>query len=155
MAKDSPQARLKEYFDTASYVDGDSFKYESRVCRIMVQEKLYLITSLREPRHYAQGIFDILQVHRWVYDHARIIHRDISMTNLMWRKRNGVICGVLNDFDLSSRRDRESASALRRTGTGPYLACDLLKEDPPVHIYRHDIESIFNVLVLLCCSNKV
>ncbi|KAK0484212.1 hypothetical protein EDD18DRAFT_1429807 [Armillaria luteobubalina] len=155
MAKDSPQARLKEYFDTASYVDGDSFKYESRVCHIMVREKLYLITSLCEPRHYAQGIFDILQVHRWVYDHARIIHRDISMTNLMWRKRNGVICGVLNDFDLSSRHDRESASALRRTGMGPYLACDLLKEDLPVHIYRHDIESIFNVLVLLCCSNKV
>ncbi|KAK0495122.1 hypothetical protein EDD18DRAFT_1170756 [Armillaria luteobubalina] len=155
MAKDSPQTRLKEYFDTASYADGDSFKYESRVCRIMVQEKLYPITSLREPRHYAQGIFDILQVHRWVHDHARIIHRDISMTNLMWRKRNGVICGVLNDFDLSSRRDRESASALRRTGTGPYLAYDLLKEDPPVHIYRHDIESIFNFLVLLCCRYEI
>ncbi|KAK0213999.1 hypothetical protein IW262DRAFT_289479 [Armillaria fumosa] len=155
MAEDSPQARLKEYFDAASYADGDSFEYETRVCRIMVQEKLYPITSLREPGHYAQGIFDILQVHRWVYDHARIIHRDISMTNLMWRKRNGIICGVLNDFDLSSHRDRKSASALRRTGTGPYYACDLLKEDPPVHIYRHDLESIFNVLVLLCCRYEI
>ncbi|KAK0218288.1 hypothetical protein EDD85DRAFT_867011 [Armillaria nabsnona] len=155
MAGDSPQARLKEYFDSARYADGDSFEYEKRVCRIMVQEKLYPITSLREPRHYAQGIFDILQVHRWVYDHARIIHRDISMTNLMWRRRNDVICGVLNDFDLSSYRDRKSASALRRTGTGPYYACDLLKKDPPVHIYRHDLESIFNVLVLLCCRYEI
>ncbi|KAK0476419.1 hypothetical protein IW261DRAFT_1367795 [Armillaria novae-zelandiae] len=155
MAEDSPQARLKEYFDTASYAGGDSFKYESRVCRIMVQEKLYPITSLREPRHYAQGIFDILQVHRWVYDHAKIIHRDISMTNLMWRKRNGIICGVLNDFDLSSYRDRKSASALRRTGTGPYYAYDLLEKDPPVHIYRHDVESIFNVLVLMCCRYEI
>ncbi|KAK0209753.1 hypothetical protein IW262DRAFT_1498223 [Armillaria fumosa] len=134
MAEDSPQARLKEYLDAASYADGNSFQYESRVCRIMVQEKLYPITSLREPRHYAQGIFDILQVHRWVYDHARIIHRDISMTNLMWRKRNGVICGVLNDFDLSSYRDRKN---------------------PPIHIYRHDLESMFNVLVLLCCRYEI
>ncbi|KAG7444798.1 uncharacterized protein BT62DRAFT_933850 [Guyanagaster necrorhizus] len=155
MAEDSPQARLKEYFDAVSYADGGSFNYEERVCRVMVQERLYSITSLREPRQYAQGIFDILQVHKWVYDHAKIIHRDISMTNLMWRKRNGVICGVLNDFDLSSYRDRESASALRRTGTGPYYACDLLKEDPPVHIYRHDVESIFNVLVLLCCRYEI
>ncbi|KAK0204451.1 hypothetical protein DFS33DRAFT_1259375 [Desarmillaria ectypa] len=155
MAEDSPQARLKKYFDSASYADGDSFEYEERVCRIMVLERLYSITSLREPCQYAQGIFDILQVHRWVYDHTRIIHRDISMTNLMWRKRNGVICGVLNDFDLSSYCDRKSASALRRTGTGPYYACDLLKKDPPVHIYRHDLESIFNVLVLLCCRYEI
>ncbi|KAK0470191.1 uncharacterized protein EV420DRAFT_1634605 [Desarmillaria tabescens] len=133
MAEDSPQARLKAYFDTASYADGDSFEYEERVCRIMVQEKLYSITSLREPRQYTQGIFDILQIHRWVYDHARIIHRDISMMNLMWRRRNGVIYGVLNDFDLSSYCDYKSASALRRT-TRPYYACDLLKTDPPVHI---------------------
>ncbi|KAG7444812.1 uncharacterized protein BT62DRAFT_228547 [Guyanagaster necrorhizus] len=155
MAEDSPQARLKEYFDAVSYADGGSFNYEERVCRIMVEERLYSITSLREPRQYAQGIFDILQVHKWVYDHAKIMHQDISMTNLMWRKRNGVICGILSDFDLSSYRDRESASALRRTGTGPYYACDLLKEDPPVHSYRHDVESIFNGLVLLCCRYEI
>ncbi|KAK0476484.1 hypothetical protein IW261DRAFT_1339661, partial [Armillaria novae-zelandiae] len=121
MAEDSPQARLKEYFDAASYADGDSFEYERRVCRIMVQERLYPITSLREPRHYAQGISDILQ-DLWICDHAGIIHREISMANLMWRKRNDIICGVLNDFDLSSYRDRKSASVLRRTGTGPYYA---------------------------------
>ncbi|SJK99666.1 uncharacterized protein ARMOST_02975 [Armillaria ostoyae] len=46
MAKHPPQARLKEYFDPVSYADGDSFEYE---CRIMMQEKLYPITSLREP----------------------------------------------------------------------------------------------------------
>ncbi|KAK0193420.1 hypothetical protein F5146DRAFT_1134093 [Armillaria mellea] len=137
MADDSPQGEAQG----------------KRVCRIMVQEKLYPITSLREPRHYAQGI--VRRIARWVYDHPKIIHRDISMTNLMWRKRNGVICGVLNDFDLSSYCDRKSASALRRTGTGPYYACDLLKEDPPVHIYRHDLESIFNVLVLLCCRYEI
>ncbi|KAK0476468.1 hypothetical protein IW261DRAFT_1491370 [Armillaria novae-zelandiae] len=73
----------------------------------------------------------------------------------MWRKRKGVICGVLNDFDLSSYRDHKSASALHRTGTGPYYACDLLKEDPPVHIYRHDLESLFNVLVFLCCRYEI
>ncbi|KAK0193444.1 hypothetical protein F5146DRAFT_1118981 [Armillaria mellea] len=98
----SPVPRLR---DGRRFPTGEARGYEKRVCRIMVQEKLCPITSLREPRHYAQGIFEVLQ--RWVYDHARIIHRDISMTNLMWRKRNGVICGVLNDFDLSSYRDRK------------------------------------------------
>ncbi|KAK0216733.1 hypothetical protein EDD85DRAFT_995182 [Armillaria nabsnona] len=61
MAEDSPQARLKEYFDTASYADGDSFEYERQVCRIMVQEKLIrsrafvnLATMLKEYLTYCK-----------------------------------------------------------------------------------------------------
>lgn len=63
-----------------------------------------------------------------------------------------LLCGVLNDFDLSSFRDA-------RAGTLPYMAYDLLvdgdKGQPPKHLYRHDVESIFYVILLLCCRYEL
>ncbi len=78
----------------------------------------------------------------------------------MWRRTiDGHIRGVLNDFDLSSLRDTPGASSAQRTGTLPYMALELLINDengnPPKHLYRHDVESIFYVILLLCCRYKL
>ena len=38
-----------------------------------------------------------------------------------------------------------------RTGTGPFMALDLLRDGSvPLHVYRHDLESFFYVLVYVC-----
>ena len=38
-----------------------------------------------------------------------------------------------------------------RTGTGPFMAMDLLRSSaPPLHLYRYDLESLFYVLVYVC-----
>ena len=85
-------------------------------------------------------------------------HRDISIGNLMYRKNaNGeVLCGVLNDWDLSKLdgKDRES---LFRTGTRAFLALDFLQGKEVVHLERHDRESNFYVLVWIAtrCENGV
>ncbi|KAK0497821.1 hypothetical protein EDD18DRAFT_1251994, partial [Armillaria luteobubalina] len=99
------------------------------------------------------------KVHKWLYDHPRILHRDISPGNIMWRRTaDGHICGVLNDFDLSSLRSAIGASSTQRTGTLPYMAYELLFNDengqPPKYLYRHDVESIFYVILLLSCRYK-
>ncbi|KAF9021085.1 hypothetical protein BDZ89DRAFT_1163943 [Hymenopellis radicata] len=109
-----------------------------------------------EAGDYAQVLFDVLQVHRWIYDYPRIMHRDLSQGNIMWHVRKGRICGVLNDFDLSSYRGASGGSSKQRTGTRPYMAHELhdldTNGDPPVHLYRHDLESIFYVIILLTCA---
>ncbi|KAK0213608.1 hypothetical protein IW262DRAFT_318947 [Armillaria fumosa] len=80
-----------------------------------------------------------------------------------------ISCGVLlamviyvafsTIFDLSSLRDTPGASSAQRTGTLPYMALELLTNDengnPPKHLYRHDVESIFYVILLLCCRYKL
>lgn len=68
-----------------------------------------------------------------------VLHRDISVDNLMYfRKPNGEVAGVLNDFDLAivigfSRKSYE------KTGTIPFMAHQLLlsmKDNVPrPHIY--------------------
>lgn len=59
--------------------------------------------------------------------------------------------GVLNDWDHAARVGDNGESlrstAHARTGTWPFIALDLLVEDPPPHLYRHDLESFFYILI--------
>ncbi|KAK0452052.1 uncharacterized protein EV420DRAFT_704485 [Desarmillaria tabescens] len=137
---------------------GKEGTYEERVLRITVLEELLPITSLGKDSDYAQVFVDILQCHKWLYDHPRILHRDISMANLMYRiDSEGNIVGVLNDFDLSSLLPIDKATSFRRTGTPPYMALDLLKEqdDSGPHLYRHDLEALFYVMLMICCRHSI
>ena len=47
--------------------------------------------------------------------------------------------------------DNGATKPRSRTGTGPFMAIDLLRKGPvPLHLYRHDLESFFYVLVYVC-----
>ncbi|KAF8883216.1 hypothetical protein CPB85DRAFT_1338817 [Mucidula mucida] len=128
---DAPGSRLREYLagPGVTFAEG--------------KERLQRLDTLTKPEDYAQVLFDVLQVHRWIYDFPRIIHRDLSHGNIMWHCRNGRIRGVLNDFDFVP-------------GTRPFMAHELhdvdANGDPPVHLYRHDLESIFYIIILLTCA---
>ncbi|KAJ7471911.1 hypothetical protein FB451DRAFT_1134717 [Mycena latifolia] len=64
----------------------------------------------------------------------------------------GHICGVLNDSDLSVQLGSPSHStSTQRTGTKPFMACDLLVRNPPLHCYRFDLESLYYALLFLTC----
>ncbi|KAK0209362.1 hypothetical protein IW262DRAFT_1529108 [Armillaria fumosa] len=113
---------------------------------------------LRNGKHDAQVFVDILQCHKWLYDHPKILHRDISMANIMYQMDNeGNVLGVLIDFDLSSLILIEEAKSLHRTGTPPYMAFDLLMEekDSGPHLYRHDLEALFYVMLMICCCHSI
>jgi serine/threonine protein kinase len=85
--------------------------------------------------------------YRWLYEIPKILHRDISLDNLMLRKEDDNVYAVLNDLDLAVSADVKSTSSKHRTGTKPFMAIDLIHPDPTIHMYRHDLESIFYVLV--------
>jgi hypothetical protein len=90
--------------------------------------------------------------HRILWKYG-VRHRDISASNLMYYKTsNGLIIGVLNDYDLSSVRDTPTGT--ERTGTVPFMAMDLLTKEAlqgkVAHLYRHDAESFIWVLIWVC-----
>jgi hypothetical protein len=70
---------------------------------------------------------------------------------MYWKKADKTICGVLSDYDLSVKLDREydGPTSKQRTGTRPFMARDLLEPTPRKHLYRHDLESLFYVIVVL------
>ncbi|KAL4257019.1 Protein kinase domain-containing protein [Pleurotus pulmonarius] len=95
---------------------------------------------------FQMAFIDIVECHRAVTRYGKVLHRDISENNLLWTNDDRVV-GVLNDWDLSTPVDAVGNSTNHRTGTGPFMAYDLLGAQPPVHLYRHDLESLFYVLI--------
>ncbi|KAF5367246.1 hypothetical protein D9757_011698 [Collybiopsis confluens] len=126
-------------------------EYEMRSLRATVLEKLEPLHTLKSAREFAQVFFDILQIHRWLYEHPQILHRDLSMANIMYRREDDKVYGALSDFDLSSFRDsmNDGPTSKHRTGTKPFMAFDLLNAgSEQLHRYRHDLKSLFYIILI-------
>jgi hypothetical protein len=69
----------------------------------------------------------------------------------MFDRPADAVDGILNDWDmaaiLTEERQVPLSTARHCTGTVPFMAIDLLRPDPPAHLYRHDLESFFYILV--------
>ncbi|KAG7441461.1 uncharacterized protein BT62DRAFT_936986 [Guyanagaster necrorhizus] len=65
-----------------------------------------------------------------LFDRSGILHHDTSLANLMCQRRDGKICGVLNDQSYSHNFDSYSSvvssSSLRHKDTLPYMIHDFL-----------------------------
>ena len=77
----------------------------------------------------------------------------------MYRKIKGKVRGVLADYDLASWRssltlDRTKTSH-QRTGTPPFMAHGLLDGSDPIHLYRHDLESLFYTMLILATHYEI
>ncbi|KAJ3892918.1 protein kinase [Lentinula edodes] len=126
-------------------------KYKERAMHVTVLEQLYPLSELEDPRDFAQVFYDILQIHQWLYDCGGILHGDLSLGNIMFRRKDGKIYGVLNDFDLSSRVEDVDNGDIR-TGTRPFMSLDMLNSYWEWgHLYHHDLESLFYVMLCLAC----
>ena len=65
----------------------------------------------------------------------------------MLRKEGGNVYAILIDLDLAVNVDAQSPSSKHRMGTKPFTAIDLLSEESTEHLHRHDLESLFYVVV--------
>ena len=69
------------------------------------------------------------------------------------------VYGVLTDYDLSSWKETLEGDYTRtsqqRTGTPPYMAQELLQGTSATHLYRHDLESLFYVMLLTTTRHTI
>ena len=65
----------------------------------------------------------------------------------MLRKEGNNVCAVLNDLDLAVSADITSMSLNHCTGTKPFMVIDLIHPDLTEHMYHHDLELLFYILV--------
>ena len=169
---------VADLFRNPTFADG-KFQYERRTLRVIIQERLYSIKSLTNARDIGQVFLDVAcstcvrssrspcaytgSVHRWLFDKPGILHRDLSLNNIMCRivKELGAkdkVYGVLTDYDLSSwaasLKTDYTKTSQQRTGTPPYMAHELLTGASDIHLYRHDVESLFYIMLLTCARHQ-
>ena len=126
--------------------------------------------------HAVRGFHSLLghhahasSVHRWLHDHVGILHQDLSLNNIMCRiikERNeaGVreikeVYGVLTDYDLSSwtapPTSNDTKTPQQGAGTPPFMAHELLDETDTLHLYRHEVESLFYIILILATRYEI
>ena len=68
--------------------------------------------------------------------------------------REREVYGVLMDYDLSSwtkeLKDDYTGTSQQWPGTLPFMARELLGGRSRAHLYRHDVESLFYIMLLMC-----
>jgi hypothetical protein len=142
---------------------------EDRCLRILVLPRYIPLYRVLNPKDFLQASISLLNgksllylivtlllscveiaIHDLYYT-GNILHRDVSVNNLMVREENQSE-GVLIDLDLGHEENpngvnEQEQTSLHRTGTLPFMALDLLqnvKNHP--HYHRHDLESFVYVL---------
>ncbi|KDQ23775.1 hypothetical protein PLEOSDRAFT_1086212 [Pleurotus ostreatus PC15] len=127
-------------------------KLEQRYFTLLFTDCYNHLWDIKTVADFQLAYIDIVECHHAAMKFGNVLHRDISENNLLWTKsaknaKRGRTIGVLNDWDLATPVDAIGNSSKHRTGTGPFMALDLLAPEPPVHLYRHDLESLFYVLI--------
>ncbi|KAK7001016.1 hypothetical protein R3P38DRAFT_2559945 [Favolaschia claudopus] len=123
---------------------------------------------------------DAVEAHQSLYDKAEILHRDISVNNILLIPsaqmppprsasllspavgassvhtaapilRRGLLIDVDRALVLGPTGEHKTAPA-HRTGTLPFMAIDVLRKGKtlPQHLPRHDLESFLYVLIWIC-----
>ncbi|TFY76403.1 hypothetical protein EWM64_g7611 [Hericium alpestre] len=85
---------------------------------------------------------DLVRRHYEAHRTAGILYKGINAEALGFRKRDdGKLVGFLNDWSQSGEDNSE------RKGASSFWAIELLNDRPPLHKYRHDLESFFYLLL--------
>ncbi|KAJ7094238.1 hypothetical protein C8R43DRAFT_908029 [Mycena crocata] len=159
---------------TAASVTKKMFKVyealEKRVHRRLVLTPYCLpVTSFRSRQELVSIFIDAVTAHRDLVA-ANILHRDISLNNIMLTTSTAPITsstssfvndplrrGLLIDVDyalvLNNPTGRTGTSVGHRTGTLPFMAVDVLvygDSDWAEHEPKHDLESFLYVFIWIC-----
>ncbi|KAJ2547818.1 hypothetical protein EV175_005068, partial [Coemansia sp. RSA 1933] len=97
------------------------------------------------------AVADVMEAHTAIFRECSILHRDISLNNMMFRELDdSLVGGVLIDFDCAMDLTETWKTRPERTGTYPYMSINSLEEGSLVkHTQLDDWESLTYVLCWL------
>ncbi|KAI9432886.1 hypothetical protein BJY52DRAFT_1078631, partial [Lactarius psammicola] len=103
-------------------------------------------------RDMVRAILTALIAHRDAYEKCRVLHRDISVNNILLMECSRFGGGLLIDWDLCKLVDPNYPSSggahqSTHTGTWQFMAADLIENPKVIQTFIHDIESAFLVLL--------
>ncbi|KAG6310268.1 hypothetical protein E4U44_005702 [Claviceps purpurea] len=129
----------------------DQIPYDDRVLHVLA------VTPLGRPLDEFGSILELLEclrdtikAHRSLYMESGILHRDISINNIIITEpaKADAYKGMLIDLDLARDITKDPSGQRHRTGTIEFMAIGVLLGRQ--HTYRHDLESFLYVFIWLC-----
>ncbi|VDC04366.1 unnamed protein product [Peniophora sp. CBMAI 1063] len=104
------------------------------------------LTTFKNTKELVQVMADALRAHSIAFNNGTILHRDISINNILIKNGRG----LLIDWDMCKYVDKPEARVPWRTGTWQFIAAQLLA-DPrsTTHKLHHDLESFLWLLLYI------
>ncbi|KAJ2783206.1 hypothetical protein GGI15_002670, partial [Coemansia interrupta] len=112
--------------------------------RIVTEPVAMPLRTLTSGHEVIIVIADAMRCHGAIYDATKILHRDMSMGNIMYtRNRDGTgLKGILIDFDHAIIVGNDSEIGHKeRTGTGPFMSVNNLEKNDNPRTRLDDCES--------------
>ncbi|KAG1767305.1 hypothetical protein EV702DRAFT_1050408 [Suillus placidus] len=106
----------------------------------IVGEKL---TNFESSRQLVQSVRDALLAHKDAYEIVKILHRDLSVGNIVIYRGKG----ILIDWDLAKVLTIQGPRQITRTGTWQFMSAHLVKNIKAVHAVEDDLESSLYVVL--------
>ncbi|KAJ2525870.1 hypothetical protein IWW43_006628, partial [Coemansia sp. RSA 1935] len=118
-----------------------------RIAMSGVGEPLKTINSIYE---LVVVIYDVMRCHMGILKHCQILHRDISEANILVRRDDTGVHGMLIDFDHSiDITDEGYAVRTEGAGTRPFMSINNLEDNSTKRTALDDWESIIYILCWL------
>ncbi|KAJ2142951.1 hypothetical protein IW136_001809 [Coemansia sp. RSA 678] len=118
-----------------------------RIAMSGVGEPLESVQSIYE---LVVVIYDVMRCHMGILKHCQILHRDISEANILVRRDDTGVHGMLIDFDYSiDITDEGYAVRTEGAGTRPFMSVNNLEDNSTKRTALDDWESIIYILCWL------
>ena len=138
-----------------SLYDSNNGSFENRLfCCLVISPAGQALREFRSIQELLTVLRDAIKAHRSLHCDGEILHRDISENNIIItdpKQADGFV-GMLIDLDLAKLLGSERSGARHQTGTREFMAIQVLQR--LVHTYRHDMESLFYVLLWICARRS-
>ncbi|KAJ1813613.1 hypothetical protein LPJ56_005114, partial [Coemansia sp. RSA 2599] len=124
-----------------------------RIVHVRVHKRI-ATTPIGQPISKVKSVFellviiaDVMKCHSAIYNECSILHRDISINNILFRRTPNGVAGLLIDFDHSKDEELDDGTTHdMRTGTLPFMSINNLENNSTKRTVLDDWESLIYIL---------
>ncbi|KAL7283894.1 hypothetical protein ACG7TL_001166 [Trametes sanguinea] len=134
-----------------STLDGDIFVGERVHTRLVMKEIGRPLESFKDWRELASIVNDALKAHQMAWVHHNVLHRDLSVGNILIHDSDGKseAVGLLSDWDLAKTKEEvldPRPSQKFRSGTWQFMSAAIQRWPQKPHSLSDDLESVMHIL---------